>query len=95
MSNTITEAELMNKMDNIKKHTAMKTITMYLHGNKETNFGIAEGLGIQPGSPAEEQFKYALYEVEFELEVDTSTGEYKICSVKENGQVLKPVREIM
>lgn len=84
----------MDKMDNIRKHTTMKKVTMYLHGDKETNFDVAAGLGIQPGTPAEEQFKYALYEVEFELEVDTQTGEYKICSVKENGQVLKPVREI-
>ena len=65
----------------------MKT-TMHLHGDKDSNYDIAQGLGLSEA--AQDQFKYALYEVEFDVEVDAN-GEYTILEVRENGQVLRPV----
>lgn len=54
---------------------------MYLHGNKED--GYAKGKELKLKGKALENFMYALYEVEFLLEVDTKTGKYKILKVKE------------
>lgn len=55
--------------------------TTYLHSNKEDMYDIGQSLGLT-GS-ALDQFMYALYEVEFDLEVDTVTGDYTIKNVKE------------
>lgn len=58
----------------------MKTITkIYLHGDKEDNHENGKKLGLQ--GKALEEFLYACYEVELELEVDTETGGYTIISV--------------
>jgi poly(3-hydroxybutyrate) depolymerase len=61
-------------------------IKMYLHGSKESAIERAEEMGLD--EVAEKKFMYALYEVEFELEVDKLTGDYKILSVKDGDQEL-------
>lgn len=63
----------------------MKT-KMYLHGNKESNYDKGEELGLT--GEALSNFCYALYEVEFEVEVDEATGDTKIISV--DGKTLTP-----
>lgn len=64
----------------------------YLHSSKDSNCcdleDVAEKLGITISDKALHNFCYALYEVEFELEVDTETGEYTILSVKDGKKVL-------
>lgn len=57
---------------------------MYLHGEKESNYELGEKLGLS--EEAIKNFAYALYEVEFEVEVDTKTGDYTIIAV--NGRKL-------
>lgn len=54
-------------------------ITAYLHSNMKEieDLGIANGLT----GEALEHFKYALFEVRFELKVDKETGEAVIVSV--------------
>lgn len=54
---------------------------MYLHGDKESAYEVGEKLKLK--GEALKTFAYALYEVEFLLEVDTKTGKYKILKVKE------------
>lgn len=54
---------------------------MYLHGDKDSAWEIGKKLKLK--GEALKNFMYALYEVEFLLEVDTKTGEYKILKVKE------------
>lgn len=54
---------------------------MYLHGDKESARETGKELKLK--GEALKNFLYALYEVEFLLEVDTKTGEYKILKVKE------------
>ncbi len=61
-----------------------KIIKHYLHSDKETNRDIGQEAGLT--EEALKEFRYALYEVEFELEVDTETGDYKILTV--NGKKL-------
>lgn len=58
---------------------------IYLHGSCEENYQKGEELGLI--GDALSKFRYALYEVEFELKVDVKTGEYKILRV--NGRELK------
>jgi hypothetical protein len=58
-----------------------KIIKMYLHGSKETNWDIGQENGLE--GEALSNFMYALYEVEFEVEVDMKTGDSKILSFKE------------
>jgi len=64
-----------------------KQVKVYLHSSKEDNwFTFSEALGIDAEDYDNEILKklqYALYEVEFTLEVDTETGEYEIIKVKE------------
>ena len=58
---------------------------MYLHSDKDSNYETGGELKLK--GEALRNFAYALYEVEFELEVDTKTGEYKILNTsisKEN-----------
>ena len=54
---------------------------VYLHSSKEEMLdeGVAAGLC----DDALATFMYALYEVEFELEVDTVTGDYRILNIEE------------
>lgn len=57
-----------------------KVVTkMFLHGSKDDNYERGRGLGLE-GSALDE-FAYALYEVEFGVEVDTETGRSRILSV--------------
>jgi len=41
---------------------------MYLHGSKEFNYDLGEELGLSEKQM--ENFKYALYEVELDVEID-------------------------
>jgi len=59
----------------------------YLHGSKEDNWRRAEKLGLVEGTEAFEYFIYTLYEVGFDMEVDTETGETWIIAV--NGTKLE------
>ena len=59
-----------------------KVIKMYLHSDKEDNWDLAQELGISEEA-YREHFKYTLYEVECEVEVDTETGESKLLSARE------------
>lgn len=58
---------------------------MYLHSDKYTNWEIGEELGLS--EEASKIFGYALYEVEFDVIVDSETGDCKIFKV--NGRELK------
>ena len=53
--------------------------TMYLHNDKESNYDKGEELGLS--EKAMELFKYALYEVSLEIEIDELTGRYEILKV--------------
>ena len=68
-----------------------KVIKMYLHSSKEGNSDkyIEEFLDDDYDRFDEipDEFRYALYEVEFDVEVDTETGKTKIMKV--NGKDLK------
>ncbi len=57
---------------------------MYLHSNKEGNLGL--GMDLELSGNALNNFMYALYEVEFEVDVDEVTGEVDILKV--NGRKL-------
>ena len=52
---------------------------MYLHGSKDDNYTTGEELGLKGN--ALKNFAYALYEVEFDVEVDTITGDCVITHV--------------
>ena len=52
---------------------------LYLHSDKESNFDKAEELGLPEKATSE--FKYALYEVEFEVDIDEETGKCEILKV--------------
>lgn len=57
-----------------------KIITkMYLNSSKDTNYEIGRELNLDDN--ALDEFVYALYEVEFEVEVDTDTGKSTILKV--------------
>lgn len=63
-----------------KISTDGKIITkMYLHGSKESNYEEGKELGLS--KEALNNFCYALYEVEFDVEVDIKTGDTKILTV--------------
>ena len=63
-------------------------VTVYLHRDKETNLDTA--MGLELSETAQDEFMYALYEVEFDLEVDKD-GHYLITEVRDSDQVLRPV----
>lgn len=52
---------------------------MYLHSSKDSNNEIGEELGLS--EKAMEGFKYALYDVEFEVDVNEDDGEVTILKV--------------
>jgi len=54
---------------------------MYLHWSKEENYETGEELWMS--EEALQKFAYALYEVEFEVEIDIETWEYEIISTNE------------
>jgi len=58
---------------------------MYLHSSKDSNNELGEKLGLS--EKAMEVFKYALYEVEFDVEIDEENGEVTILAV--NGKEFK------
>ncbi len=63
---------------------------MYLHSEKESNLEDASELGLK--DKAMDSFKYALYEVEFDVEIDEDTGHVTI--VKLNGRdVKRPIKD--
>ena len=53
--------------------------TAYLHSSKEVMGDLGKKIGLE--GEALNDFRYALYEVKLELEVDTDTGEYVILEV--------------
>lgn len=59
-----------------------KIIKMYLHSDKESNWSLGEEIGLSEEAIIN-HFKYALYEVECEVEVDMETGESKLLCAKE------------
>lgn len=62
---------------------------MYAHSSKDSNWGTGEELGLS--EEALEEFCYALYEVEFSVEIDSETGKVMITAV--NGVELRePVK---
>lgn len=54
-------------------------VKMYLHGDKADSYndGLAAGLD----ETALQNFKYALYEVEFDVEVNPENGQHRIVAV--------------
>lgn len=62
-------------------------IPSYLHSNKEEMTSnleeYCEMAGIKITEKALRKFSYALYEVKFDIEVDTETGEHRVLSVEE------------
>lgn len=58
--------------------------TVYVHGDKESNWTTGEEIGLSEEA-IRENFKYALYEVAFNLEVNED-GTYKIKSLETNGK---------
>lgn len=59
---------------------------MYLHSSKDSNIRLGKELGLS--EDALELFKFALYEVEFDVEVNTENGEVEIIAVDGN-QLIK------
>lgn len=59
-----------------------KIIKMYLHGDKESNWEQGKKIGLSDEAISE-NFAYALYEVEFDVEVDMETGDTKILKAVE------------
>lgn len=58
-----------------------KKVKMYIHGDKEYNWGLGEELGLSE-SAIKENFKYALYELTVEVSVNED-GTYEILGVEE------------
>jgi hypothetical protein len=56
-----------------------KRVKMYLHGDKDSNWRTGHDIGLSEEAIRQE-FKYALYEVEVEIEVNRD-GTYKMVSV--------------
>jgi hypothetical protein len=53
----------------------------YLHGSKEQNYGLASDFGLADNERFVNKFVYSLYEVDFDMDVDTNTGESWIVAV--------------
>lgn len=58
-----------------------KRITMYVHGDKDTNWETGEELGLSE-TTIRDNFKYCLLEVGVEIDV-YQNGKYKIVGMKE------------
>lgn len=67
----------------------IKQCNMYLHSNKETNYELGKD-ELELNDKALDNFVYALYEVKFDVEVDTKTGEINILGIKYKDQILVP-----
>lgn len=57
-----------------------KTVKMYLHQDKESNWDLGEELGMDENT-IRDSFAYTLSEVELDVEVDLETGETEIKAV--------------
>lgn len=57
-----------------------KIIKMFVHRNKDDNYDMGEYLALSEKAMGE--FKYALLEVECDVELDTETGKTKLLSAK-------------
>ena len=60
----------------------LKTITMYLSSDKETNWETAQEIGLSEDAYFN-HFKNALYEDECDVEVNNETGESKLIAARE------------
>ena len=74
----------------------MKT-TIYLHSNKESNWEKGEEIGLSE-KVIKENFRYALYEVPFNIEVNED-GTYKILSIEHDSKTyalteIQPTKEL-
>lgn len=67
--------------------------TMWLHGNKDSNYDIGEE-ELNLRGEALRNFSYTNYEVEFTMETNTETGESKIIAV-DRLQVREPHPEVI
>lgn len=56
-----------------------KKIKYYMHSNKDSNYELASDYGLS--GIAKENFMHAMYEVEFDLKLDMTTGEVEIIGV--------------
>jgi hypothetical protein len=65
--------------------------TLYLHSDKGNMHYIGDEIGLS--NTALSKFIYALFEVDFDLEIERATGEYKIVEIREGIQVFKPVEK--
>jgi len=61
----------------------LKRYKAWLHSSKDDayEYNKSQVLGMDEESDAFDNFRYSLYEVEFDMEVDTTTGETKILAV--------------
>ena len=61
----------------------LKRYKAWLHSSKDDayEYNKSQALGMDEESDAFDNFRYSLYEVEFDMEVDTTTGETKILAV--------------
>lgn len=64
-----------------------KTTTMYLHSDKESNYDTARDLGLP--AKAADNFRYALTELEIDLEVDDD-GTYRILEIRDGEDKFLP-----
>ena len=55
--------------------------TVYMHSSKEEMGDLGDELGMS--DKAMDEFRYALYEVAINLEINTDTGGYKILGASE------------
>ncbi len=62
-----------------------KIAKLYLHSDKDSNYDL--GAQLKLSEEAMNNFRFALSEVAFDIEVDTKTGKYKILKV--DGRELK------
>lgn len=68
----------------------MKT-TLYLHSDKASMYNTMRDLDLS--DEVSRVLRYALYEVEFDIEVDPETGHYEILEVRDGHRILRPVKE--
>lgn len=69
-------------------------VKAYLHSDKDTMHdqvvrAIGESVYRELSDVVQRKLTYLLYEVEFELNVDPLTGDYRIISIKDCNQVIE------
>lgn len=55
-----------------------KRVLVYVHRNKESNYEIAQKLGMKVDSEAERNVLFLGYEVELVYDIDTETGDAEL-----------------